>query len=203
MIDEPPGLFSTITGTLRDRASFCAIARAWMSVCPPGGNGTTMRTGLPGIGNGCAWAAPIKRHSNAKPSFIPAASLYSRADAGAFTRADRLSERGDHRDAVSAGRGAAHRRHLGLHRAPAARAAREAARFGLSQRKEPEDPGAEAGPGARLLRSAGRYPARSCQGGPQRPDLQPALDPGDFEFHPAAVLAGWRAGEGREACFGI
>src|SRR5712664_3048663 len=188
MIDEPPGLFSTITGTLRDRAILCAIARAWMSVCPPGGNGTTMRTGFPAIGN-CAWAAPATRKKSRKPSLMTAASLYSRADAGAFSRADRLPDRGDHRDAVSPRRGAAHRRHLGLHRAPAARAAREAARLGLSQREEREDPRAEAGPGARVLRSAGRHPARSCQGGPERPDLQPALGPGDFEFHPAAVLA--------------
>src|SRR5687767_6086091 len=34
----------------------CAMARASMSVCPPGGNGTTMRTGLPETGNDCATA---------------------------------------------------------------------------------------------------------------------------------------------------
>src|SRR5712692_5040750 len=195
MIDEPPGLFSTITGTLRDRASLCAIARAWMSVCPPGGNGTTMRTGFPAIGN-CAWAAPATRKKSRQPSLMMAASLYSRADAGAFSAADRLPDRGDHRDAVSPRRGAAHRRHLGLYRAPAARAAREAARVGLPQREAREDPGIEAGPRARLFRPAGRHRARPGEGRPQRHALQPALGPGDFEFHPVAVRARRRAGEG-------
>ena len=58
---DAPGLFSTITGSPDDSPSFWAIARAWMSVWPLGGNGTTMRTGLPGIGNPCAGAP----HANA------------------------------------------------------------------------------------------------------------------------------------------
>ena len=37
----------------------CAMARAWMSVCPPAANGTMMRIGLPGIGNCCACAATV------------------------------------------------------------------------------------------------------------------------------------------------
>ena len=48
---EAPGLFSTITAEPSDSPILCAMARASMSVCPPGGNGTTMRTGLPGSGN--------------------------------------------------------------------------------------------------------------------------------------------------------
>jgi hypothetical protein len=51
---EAPGLFSTITGTLSVSPMRCAIARAWMSVCPPAANGTMMRIVLPGIGN--CWA---------------------------------------------------------------------------------------------------------------------------------------------------
>src|SRR5687768_12545941 len=54
---EAPGLFSTMTLAPSDSAIFCAMARASMSVCPPGGNGTTMRTGLPGSGKDCAPAA--------------------------------------------------------------------------------------------------------------------------------------------------
>jgi len=50
MIEEPPGLLSTMTGTLSDWFIFCAMARAWMSVWPPAEKGTTMRTGLPGTG---------------------------------------------------------------------------------------------------------------------------------------------------------
>jgi hypothetical protein len=36
-----------------------------MSVCPPGGNGTTMRTGLPATGNACAWKANTIETRNA------------------------------------------------------------------------------------------------------------------------------------------
>ena len=48
MIVDAPGLFSTITETPSDCVSFAASARAWMSVWPPAGKGTTIRTGLPG-----------------------------------------------------------------------------------------------------------------------------------------------------------
>ena len=84
----------------------------------------------------------------------------------ALPGAHRLPHRGDHRDALPAGRGAAHRRHLGLHRAPGARAAREAPGFALSSREDREDPRAEARPGARLLRPAGRHRARPREGRP-------------------------------------
>ena len=61
----------------------------------------------------------------------------------------RLSHRGDHRDALPARRGRAHRRHLGLHRAPAARAAREAEGLRIHQREDRQDRRIEAGSGAR------------------------------------------------------
>ena len=51
MTVEPPGRLSTIVDSPGASLIFCAIARAWMSAWPPGGNGTTMRTCLPGIGN--------------------------------------------------------------------------------------------------------------------------------------------------------
>ena len=55
------------------------------------------------------------------------AALIQCGDASRLSRTHRLPDRGDDRDALPARRGSAHRRHLGLHRAPAARAAGEAA----------------------------------------------------------------------------
>ncbi len=43
----------------------CAMARAWMSVWPPGANGTTMRTGLPDTGNAPTWKAHSSSVRNA------------------------------------------------------------------------------------------------------------------------------------------
>ncbi len=69
MMVEPPGRFSTIT-EIPGAASFtfCAMARAWMSVCPPGGNGTTMRTGLPGIGN--CWDCAAQANASAQNATV-------------------------------------------------------------------------------------------------------------------------------------
>ena len=55
---------------------------------------------------------------------------------GTLSRTHRLPHRGDDRDAVPPRRGRAHRRHLGLHRAPAAGAAREAEGFRFHQRED-------------------------------------------------------------------
>ena len=52
--------------------------------------------------------------------------------------------------------------------------------------KNGKDPGAEARPGARLLRPAGRHRARPDQGRPERADLQPALGAGDPRHDPRA-----------------
>src|SRR6185503_17356886 len=193
---EPPGLFSTITWAPRPSAIFCAMARAWMSVCPPGGKGTTMRTGLPGTGKDWPCAAAAKKARTSAAS-LTAASLYSRAHAGTPSRTHRLPHRGDDRDLVPAGRGAAHRRHLGLYRAPAAGAAREAAGVGVPLRAHRQDPRVEARPGARLLRPAGRHLEGPGQGRPERDDLQPALGRRDPRDDPGARLHGRRAGEGR------
>src|SRR5436190_15316731 len=54
MMELAPGLLSTTTGTPSAADSSGATSRAWKSACPPGGNGTTIRTGLPGTGNDCA-----------------------------------------------------------------------------------------------------------------------------------------------------
>src|SRR5258708_14434832 len=67
---EPPGLFSTTTDTGIDSDIFCAMTRAWMSVAPPGGKGTTMRTGLPGSGKDCACSAPANPRSNARTASL-------------------------------------------------------------------------------------------------------------------------------------
>jgi hypothetical protein len=48
MIPFAPGRFSTTTGCFHASLSFCATVRVMMSVAPPGGNGTTILTGLPG-----------------------------------------------------------------------------------------------------------------------------------------------------------
>ena len=51
-----------------------AIRRAWMSVWPPAGNGTTIRISLPGIGKVCAMAAAgrqtVVAHSMARKKAI-------------------------------------------------------------------------------------------------------------------------------------
>ena len=48
MEPEAPGLFSTMTGWPNRSESFCAIKRAAVSVGPPAGKATTMRTTLSG-----------------------------------------------------------------------------------------------------------------------------------------------------------
>ena len=48
MLPPAPGLFSTTTDWPHASESFCAMSRPAMSSDPPGGNGTTMRTGLVG-----------------------------------------------------------------------------------------------------------------------------------------------------------
>src|SRR5258708_36676714 len=74
---EPPGLFSTITDTGIDSDIFCAMTRAWISVAPPGGKGTTMRTGLPGRGKVCACSPPAIARRNARTAnlMIPSRAL--------------------------------------------------------------------------------------------------------------------------------
>ena len=74
-----------------------------------------------------------------------------------YPDAHRLPHRGDHRDALPAGRGCAHRRHLGLHRAAAARAPGEAAGVRVHEREDRQDRRAAARPRARVLRPAGRH----------------------------------------------
>ena len=54
MMELAPGLLSMTTGTPSAADSSGATSRAWKSACPPGGKGTTIRTGLPGSGNDCA-----------------------------------------------------------------------------------------------------------------------------------------------------
>src|SRR5437016_2949975 len=91
----------------------------------------------------------------------------------AVSKADRLSDRGDHGDALPPWTGRSGRRCVGLYRSPSGGAA-ETESLGLHQRKVREDPGTPAGPRAGLLGFAGR--ARRGAGAP-RPDgrdLQPA-----------------------------
>src|SRR5439155_3339733 len=57
-----PGLFSTTTGCPQGAASLSASWRARMSMPPPGGQATTMRTGLAGQGS----ASAAKQHSESK-----------------------------------------------------------------------------------------------------------------------------------------
>src|SRR5258708_33058572 len=52
-----PGLFSTTTGTPISGDRRAAIARLSPSAVPPGGDGVTMRTGLPARGQTLAQAA--------------------------------------------------------------------------------------------------------------------------------------------------
>jgi len=52
MIWLPPGLFSTMTFCFHFWLSNSAVTRANASTAPPGGNGTTIRTGR--SGNDCA-----------------------------------------------------------------------------------------------------------------------------------------------------
>ena len=65
MMVEAPGLFSTITDAPKIGPSFDATCRAWMSLVPPGGKGTTIRMGLPGIGKPWAVTFEICRHAHA------------------------------------------------------------------------------------------------------------------------------------------
>src|SRR5690606_15519674 len=48
MLAAAPGLFSTVTGCCQILVSCAATSRAVISVDPPGGNGTTMRTAREG-----------------------------------------------------------------------------------------------------------------------------------------------------------
>src|SRR5712671_7975886 len=64
MMVEAPGLFSTITDAPRAGPSFDATCRAWMSLVPPGGKGTTIRMGLPGFGKPWATAFDPCRHAH-------------------------------------------------------------------------------------------------------------------------------------------
>src|SRR5258706_13791489 len=66
-MDAAPGRLSTITVCLHCSLSFCAIARATTSVPPPGGNGTTMRTGLSGYAAATAHVAPAMAITAAAP----------------------------------------------------------------------------------------------------------------------------------------
>src|SRR5260221_11327685 len=71
MMVEAPGLFSTITDAPRAGPSFEATCRAWMSLVPPGGKGTTLRTGLPGFGKPWATTFDQRGHAHtAKPDVI-------------------------------------------------------------------------------------------------------------------------------------
>src|SRR5262245_33171625 len=54
-----PGRFSTTTGWDQTSCIFAASRRPTMSVAPPGGKGTIMRTGL--VGNACA--VPTKKRT--------------------------------------------------------------------------------------------------------------------------------------------
>ncbi|MNT65093.1 hypothetical protein D3C72_2030460 [compost metagenome] len=54
MVPVAPALFSTTNDCLSCSPSLFATERATESVAPPGGNGTTIVTGL----SGQAWAAP-------------------------------------------------------------------------------------------------------------------------------------------------
>jgi hypothetical protein len=53
IVPVAPGLFSTTNGCPNFSCSLGAIARASVSVDPPGGNGTTIVTGL--VGQASAW----------------------------------------------------------------------------------------------------------------------------------------------------
>src|SRR5262245_11104068 len=97
MTVEPPALFSTITEWPPSASLiFCPIARAWMSVCPPGANGTTMRIGLPAIGNCCACAAAASKAAHNAATILPMVGLLlcailatDRANGGTLSRAAR------------------------------------------------------------------------------------------------------------------
>src|SRR5205823_14604753 len=75
---------------------------------------------------------PLRPHIS---TLFPYTTLFRSPRDGNFriSTTDRVPDRGDDRDAVSARRGVAHRRYLGLHRAPATRAPRKAAGFRLHQ----------------------------------------------------------------------
>src|SRR5215218_3293282 len=82
MLPPAPGLLSTTKDWPSDLVSSCATARARMSVVPPAGNGTTMRTGLVGQ------AACANEDSGSRPvaNAMPAARRMRRAgEAGRLT----------------------------------------------------------------------------------------------------------------------
>src|SRR5205823_11132011 len=78
---------------------------------------------------------PLRPHIS---TLFPYTTLFRSPRDGNFriSTTDRVPDRGDDRDAVSARRGVAHRRYLGLHRAPATRAPRKAAGFRLHRSEE-------------------------------------------------------------------
>src|SRR4051794_11177069 len=67
MVPPAPPWFSTSTGWPIDSCMRCATRRATMSVVPPAGNGTMMRSGFEG--KDCANAFP-HRNRNARRSFF-------------------------------------------------------------------------------------------------------------------------------------
>ena len=72
MLPLAPGLFSMTNGCPNAAASFSPSARAARSVEPPGGNATTMRTGLLGYCAPASAEAPASSsaNSNALGSFL-------------------------------------------------------------------------------------------------------------------------------------
>src|SRR5258706_16436628 len=82
MVPPPPPLFSTSTGWPSVSLIRLPTRRATMSVVPPGGNGTSTRTGLDG--KGCAFAfherkIPRKTQSSLRIAFSSVAGLDARA----------------------------------------------------------------------------------------------------------------------------
>src|SRR6266487_2721030 len=66
-----PGLFSTTTGWLQRSCNSFPIRRPDMSSGPPGGNGTTSRTGFDGKSWPCASAPAAKsKRATAKPRLM-------------------------------------------------------------------------------------------------------------------------------------
>ena len=150
-----------------------------------GGCGSEPHGPVPGHRVPCA---RYSRHATAAPH------LHARLSA-----THRLPDRRAHRGAVRAGRGAAHRRHLRLHRAAGARAAGKAARLGLHQRQAGAHPGAAARPGDRLFRHAGRHRPGADQGRRRGLDQQPPLG----GRHPGLRAAAGRDGRRRRQGAGL
>ena len=93
--------------------------------------------------------------------------------AGSLSAADRLPDRGDDRNAVSARRGRPRGRRLRLHGA-AARGPAQAARVGVHQRPLRQDRSAAPRPDPRLLGSPGRHRRRADQARLSGDGVQPA-----------------------------